>query len=42
LGNNKAGIVLLAILDVLDHYTVDDLRHTASICFAVLKEIGFV
>jgi len=34
--------VLLAILDVLDHYTVNDLRRAATVCFPALKEIGFV
>jgi hypothetical protein len=34
--------VLLAILDVLDSYTIADLRRTAVICFPALKQIGFV
>jgi len=34
--------VLLAILDVLDHYTIADLRRTAAACFPALKQIGFV
>jgi hypothetical protein len=34
--------VLLAMLDVLDHYTIADLRRAASICFPALKQIGFV
>ncbi len=34
--------VLLAMLDVLDHYTIADLRHAASVCFPALKQIGFV
>lgn len=34
--------VLLAILDVLEHYTADDLRLAASTCFPALKELRFV
>jgi len=34
--------VLLAMLDVLDHYTLADLRHAAAVCFPALKQIGFV
>jgi hypothetical protein len=34
--------VLLAMLDVLDHYTIADLRRAASICFPALKHVGFV
>jgi hypothetical protein len=34
--------VLLAMLDVLDHYTIADLRRAASVCFPALKQIGFV
>jgi hypothetical protein len=34
--------VLLAMLDVLDHYTPRDLYHAASVCFPALKEIGLV
>ena len=34
--------VLLAMLDVLDHYTIADLRRAASFCFPGLKHTGFV
>lgn len=34
--------VLLAMLDVLDHYTIPDLRRAAAVCFPALKQIGFV
>jgi hypothetical protein len=34
--------VLLAMLDVLDHYTLADLRRAAAVCFPALKQIGFV
>ena len=34
--------VLLAMLDVLDHYTIPDLRHAAALCFPALKHSGFV
>jgi hypothetical protein len=34
--------VLLAILDVLDYYTIADLRRTAAACFPALKQIGCV
>jgi len=34
--------VLLAMLDVLDHYTITDLRRAASTCFPALKHVGFV
>jgi hypothetical protein len=34
--------VLLAMLDVLDHYTITDLRRAATVCFPALKQIGFV
>ncbi len=34
--------VLLAMLDVLDNYTIADLRRAASVCFPALKQIGFV
>lgn len=34
--------VLLAMLDVLDHYTIADLRRAASVCFPALRQIGFV
>jgi hypothetical protein len=34
--------VLLAMLDVLDHYTIADLRRAAAVCFPALKQIGFV
>ena len=34
--------VLLAILDVLDRYSIADLRRAASVCFPALKTIGFV
>jgi hypothetical protein len=33
---------LLAMLDVLDHYTIADLRCAAAVCFPALKHIGFV
>jgi hypothetical protein len=33
---------LLAMLDVLDHYSLTDLRRAAYTCFPALKEIGFV
>jgi hypothetical protein len=33
---------LLAMLDVLDHYTIPDLRRAAAVCFPALKQIGFV
>ena len=33
---------LLAMLDVLDHYTVTGLRRAAAVCFPALKQIGFV
>jgi hypothetical protein len=33
---------LLAMLDVLDHYTIADLRRVAAVCFPALKHIGFV
>jgi len=35
-------VVLLAMLDVLDHYTIHDLRRAAAVCFPALKQIGFV
>ena len=34
--------VLLAILDVLDHYSLADLRRAAAVCFPALKQAGFV
>jgi hypothetical protein len=34
--------VLLAMLDVLDHYTITDLRRAAAVCCPALKQIGFV
>jgi hypothetical protein len=34
--------VLLAVLDVLDHYTITDLRRAAAISFPALRQIGFV
>jgi hypothetical protein len=34
--------VLLAMLDVLDHYPIPDLRRVAAVCFPVLKQIGFL
>jgi hypothetical protein len=34
--------VLPAMLDVLDHYTITDLRRAAAVCFPALKQIGFV
>jgi hypothetical protein len=34
--------VLLAMLDVLDHHTIPDLRRAAALCFPALKHIGFV
>ena len=34
--------VLLAMLDVLDHYPIADLRRAASVSFPALKQIGFV
>ena len=34
--------VLLAMLDVLDHYSIADLRRAASVCVPALKHIGFV
>jgi hypothetical protein len=34
--------VLLAMLDVLDHYTIADLRCAAAATFPALKHIGFV
>jgi len=34
--------VLLAMLDVLDHYTIADLRRAASACLPTLSQSGFV
>lgn len=34
--------VLLAMLDILDHYTVTELRRAATLCFPALRQIGFV
>jgi len=34
--------VLLTMLDVLDHYTIADLRRAAALSFPALKHIGFV
>ena len=34
--------ILLAMLDVLDHYTIADLRRAVSVCFPAVKQIGFV
>jgi hypothetical protein len=34
--------ILLAMLDVLDHYTIADLRRAAATCFPAFKQIGFV
>jgi len=34
--------VLLSMLDVLDHYTIADLRRAAALSFPALKYIGFV
>jgi hypothetical protein len=33
--------VLPAMLDVLDHYTITELRRAATVCFPALKQIGF-
>lgn len=33
---------LLSMLDVLNHYTIADLRRLAARCFPALKQIGFV
>ncbi len=34
--------ILLAMLDVLDNYTITDLRRAAATCFPAVKQIGFV